>query len=68
MDGQEILIPDGDYELAQEVANDFARMSKKYRSFYTTAFLNDENRKASLKFRYGKLVKLVIEKLDPEKD
>lgn len=59
-------ISDDDYELLLEARDDFLRLAKKWGSFYTTMFLNNENRKIIFKFAYGKLIAASIEKLDEE--
>ena len=57
-----------DVELMNRTARDFETLAKDYPSFFSTLFFNELNRKIVIKFSRGKLTKIALEKLDPDKE
>ena len=59
---------DEDFNRVRKVCRAFSEITEKYRNFYTTIFLNRENRKIALKFSGGEIRSAKISKLDESED
>lgn len=59
-------LTENDITLINIVISGFKPVIKNNRCFYTTVFLNDQNRRIEFYVSYGKLNRVVIEKIDSE--
>ena len=64
LESETIEITQKDVELAKKVFVDFNAIAEEQRNFYTTVFLNAENRKLIFKFSGGICKEAKIEKID----
>lgn len=64
LESDTIEITSKDVELAKNVFVDFNAIADEHRNFYTTVFLNTENRKLIFKFSGGICKEAKIEKID----
>lgn len=68
LESDTIELTEYDVNLARYVFKDFKKIAENHRNFYTTIFLNKENRKLILKFSGGICRIAKLEKIDENED
>lgn len=57
----------GDHDLMLSTFNKFNKAAESLNNFYTTIFYHEYNRKICLYYSYGKLEKVIFNKLDSKR-